>query len=131
MFSNIQLPDTGHFLILAQPTTGTSSYSSNSTIISGGANSLKLTSTSGLIFWIGAGNSNIITGQVTLKRHITVSDNHRWIANGTFIFENAPDYIGYTHGYLETTAAAPVTRIFMSNTGAKVFTSGEVSVQYQ
>ena len=131
LFSNIQLPDTGHFLILAQPTTGTSSYSSNSTIISGGANSLKLTSTSGLIFWIGAGNSNIITGQVTLKRHITVSDNHRWIANGTFIFENAPDYIGYTHGYLETTAAAPVTRIFMSNTGAKVFTSGEVSVQYQ
>ena len=131
LFSNVKLPDNGHFLILAQPTTGGSIYSSNTTIISGGVISSKLTSTSGLIFLIGAANTNIITGQVTLKRHITVLDNHRWIANGTFIFENVPDYIGYTHGYLETTAAAPVTRILISNTTPAVFTSGEVSVQYQ
>ena len=69
---------------------------------------------------------------VTLKKSIRVSsDNHRWIANGTFNYDNNAALIGFTNGYLETTAAAPVTRIFMSHTGATVFTSGEVSVIYQ
>jgi hypothetical protein len=131
LFSGVKLPDSGHLLILAQPTTGTSTYSSNSTIIQGNVSSNRLTSTSGLIFWIGGANTNNITGQVTLKKHITVSGNHRWIVNGTFIFENAPDFIGWCHGYLETTASAPVTRIFISNTTSVVFTAGEVSVVYQ
>jgi hypothetical protein len=131
LFSGVKLPDSGHLLILAQPTTGTSTYSSNSTIIQGNVSSNRLTSTSGLIFWIGGANTNNITGQVTLKKHITVSGNHRWIVNGNFIFENAPDFIGWCHGYLETTASAPVTRIFISNTTSVVFTAGEVSVVYQ
>ena len=131
LFSNIQLPDSGHFLILAQPTTGGSIYYSTSTYIQGGVSSGTVNSTDGLNFYLGT-NVNIISGQVTLKKSIRVSsDNHRWIANGTFNYDNSVALIGLTNGYLETTAAAPVTRIFMSNTGAQVFTSGEVSVIYQ
>ena len=130
LFSNIQLPDSGHFLILAQPTTGGSTYYSTSTFIQGGVTSGTVNSTDGLNFYLGS-NVNIISGQVTLKKSIRVSGNHRWIANGTFNYDNNVALIGFTNGYLETTAAAPVTRIFMSNTGATVFTSGEVSVIYQ
>ena len=132
LFSNIQLPDSGHFLILAQPTTGGSIYYSTSTYIQGGVSSGTVNSTDGLNFYLGT-NVNIISGQVTLKKSIRVSSpyNHRWIANGTFNYDNSVALIGLTNGYLETTAAAPVTRIFMSNTGAQVFTSGEVSVIYQ
>ena len=131
LFSNVKLPDNGHFLILAQPTTGGSTYYSNSTYIHGGVSSGTVGSTAGLNFFLGS-NGNIISGQVTLKKSIRVSGNHRWIANGTFIYDNLTTLvIGFTNGYLETTAAAPVTRIFMSNTGATLFTSGEVSVQYQ
>lgn len=130
LFSNIQLSDSGHFLILAQPTTGGSTYYSTSTFVQGGASSGTVDSTAGLNFYLGS-NVNIINGQVTLKKSIRVSGNHRWIANGTFNYDNNVALIGLTNGYLETTAAAPVTRIFMSNTGATVFTSGEVSVIYQ
>ena len=131
LFSNVRLPDSGHFLISAQPTTGGSTYYSTSTFIQGGASSGTVDSTAGLNFYLGS-NVNIISGQVTLKKSIRVSGNHRWIANGTFIYDNLTTLvIGFTNGYLETTAAAPVTRIFMSNTGATVFTSGEVSVIYQ
>lgn len=129
LFSNIQL-DSGHFLILAQPTTGGSIYYSTSTYIQGGASSGTVNSTDGLNFYLGS-NVNIISGQVTLKKSIRASGNHRWIANGTFNYDNNVALIGFTNGYLETTAAAPVTRIFMSNTGAIGFTSGEVSVIYQ
>jgi len=130
LFSNVRLPDSGHFLISAQPTTGGSTYYSTSTFIQGGASSGTVDSTAGLNFYLGS-NVNIISGQVTLKKSIRVSGNHRWIANGTFNYDNNVALIGLTNGYLETTAAAPVTRIFMSNTGATVFTSGEVSVIYQ
>jgi len=129
LFSNIRLPDSGHFLISAQPTTGGSTYYSNSTFIRGGVTSGAVNSTTGLIFYLGS-NDNIISGQVTLKKSIRVSGNHRWIANGTFNYDNI-DVIGFTHGYLETTESAPVTRIFISNSTAVVFAAGEVSVQYQ
>lgn len=130
LFSNIQLPDSGHFLILAQPTTGGSTYYSTSTFIQGGVTSGTVNSTDGLNFYLGS-NVNIISGQVTLKKSIRVSGNHRWIANGTFNYDNNVALIGLTNGYLETTAAAPVTRILISNTTPAVFTSGEVSVIYQ
>ena len=130
LFSNVRLPDNGHFLISAQPTTGGSTYYSTSAFIQGGVLSGTVNSTDGLNFYMGS-NVNIISGQVTLKKSIRVSGNHRWIANGTFNYDNLTTVIGLTNGYLETTAAAPVTRIFMSNTGATVFTSGEVSVIYQ
>lgn len=130
LFSNIQLPDAGNFLILAQPTTGGSTYYSNSTFIQGGVTSGTVNSTAGLIFTLGV-NTNIISGQVTLKKSIRVSGNHRWIANGTFNYDNNVALIGLTNGYLETTAAAPVTRIVTSNSTAAIFTSGEVSVIYQ
>lgn len=130
LFSNVQLPDSGHFLILAQPTTGGSTYYSNSTFIQGGASSGTVNSTAGLNFYLGS-NANIISGQVTLKKSIRVSGNHRWIANGTFNYDNNTALIGLTNGYLETTAAAPVTRIVIGSTTAAIFTSGEVSVIYQ
>ena len=130
LFSNVQLPDSGHFLIFAQPTTGNSTYYSNSTFIQGGVTSGTVNSTTDLIFYLGS-NVNIISGQVTLKKSIRVSGNHRWIANGTFNYDNNTALIGLTNGYLETTAAAPVTRIVIGSTTAAIFTSGEVSVIYQ
>jgi hypothetical protein len=130
LFSNIRLPDSGHFLILAQPTTGGSTYYSNSTFIQGGVTSGTVNSTAGLNFYLGD-TINIISGQVTLKKSIRVTGNHRWIANGTFNYDNNTALIGLTNGYLETTAAAPVTRIVISNSTAAIFTSGEVSVIYQ
>jgi hypothetical protein len=130
LFSNVQLPDSGHFLILAQPTTGGSIYYSTSTFVQGGASSGTVNSTAGLNFYLGS-NVNIISGQVTLKKSIRVSGDHRWIANGTFNYDNNVALIGLTNGYLETTAAAPVTRIVIGSTTAAIFTSGEVSVIYQ
>jgi hypothetical protein len=130
LFSNVQLPDSGHFLILAQPTTGGSTYYSTSTFVQGGASSGTVNSTAGLNFYLGS-NFNIISGQVTLKKSIRVSGNHCWIANGTFNYDNNVALIGLTNGYLETTAAAPVTRIVIGSTTAAIFTSGEVSVIYQ
>jgi hypothetical protein len=131
LFSGVQLSDSGHLAICVNPTTGNSSHSSNSTFIVGGVTSGRVTSISGLIFY-GNSNINIITGQVTLKKHIRVSGNHRWIANGTFIYDNNIDCIGFTNGHLETTADAPVNRIFITKTTTVgTFTAGEVSVQYQ
>jgi hypothetical protein len=134
LFSGVKLPDSGHFLIYAQPTVGNSSYFSNSAYLSGGATSGRVTRTSpntGLIFYLGV-NTNIISGQVTLKKSIRVSSgDHRWIANGTFIYDNNIETIGFTNGYLDTTAAAPVTRIVIGSTTAAIFDAGEVSVIYQ
>ena len=132
LFSGVQIPNSGHLQICVNPTPGTSSYYSNSTFINGGVISGKVTKIGeGLIFYLGV-DYNIITGQVTLKKHIRVSGNHRWIANGTFIYDNNIDAIGFTNGYLETTADAPVDRIFITKTTTSgTFTAGEVSVQYQ
>lgn len=130
LFSGVNLGDTGHFVVYAQPTSGTSLHLSNSTFIWGGVSSGRVTSNLGLIFYEGS-TSNIITGQVTLKKHIKISGDHRWIASGTFLYENASDYQGSTYGYVETSAAFPVTRIYVSTTTAFSMTAGEISVQYQ
>ena len=132
LFSNIRLPDAGHFLISAHPTTGTSTHYSNATTIYGGVSSDRLRGDTfpGLVFLLSS-SANIISGQVTLKKSIRVSGNHRWIANGTFIFDNDVNFIGFTNGHVETPASEPVTRIVISNTLASIFTSGEVSVIYQ
>ena len=131
LFSNVNLGDAGHFIIYVLPAdSGGTAHLSNSTFIWGGVSSGRVTSSSALIFYLGSA-SNIITGQITLKKHIRVSGNHRWVASGTFIYENASDYQGSTYGYAETTAALPISRLLISSTTVFTMTSGEVSVLYQ
>jgi hypothetical protein len=131
MYSTVQLqpPNAGHILFGVDSAANPSStYFSNTSYLNGGIDSGKVTSTSALVAW---GGQSTMTGEITLKKHIRPSGNHRWIASGAYSFENNISYIGWNHGYVETPASAPVNRIYIFTSTSVNFSSGDVSVLYQ
>jgi len=127
MFADVSLSGSAHILIQLGDSGGieTTGYVSTSNFLTGGVGSGAISSTAGLIIYVG-GAVNAVTGTVSIV-NLT---GENWIGTGTYNFSNGTGVNGWTAGNKTLSSTLDRVRI-TTNNGTDTFDAGTVNIMYE